>query len=864
MKQFIRTTTRLGPRLFLIVGLLAGALGVSGAQTAQAASIGCTASDLITAIDDANGNPDTTTIDLATNCTYTLTVPVPDADGYHGLEITTPVTINGNGATITRDNSAPIFRILLVTGSGSLTAGNLTVSNGNMNSPWPSQPKGGGILNFGTVTLNDSTVSGNSALSDNSAPESNDLGFGGGIYNANVLTVNNSTFSGNSTGDGGGGIYNQGTLNVTGSTFSSNFADNQGGGIFNYNTGTATVTNSQVSSNTCRLSLGGGISNNAGTLNVVDSTFSGNVCPRGGALWNGGTATVTGSTFLSNRASQYGGGGIGNQGPLTVVNSTFVGNSAYLEGGGIISSGPLNVVNSTFSGNSASSGGGIAEFIDTASLKNTLVANNSGGNCVVSFGTLTAGADNMADDATCGGATPKSSAQINLQALANNGGPTQTMRLGEGSHAIHAGNNTAATNAGLTTDQRGTGFPRIRGGTVDVGAFEACAAGTYDTGSGCVPADPGHYVAVAGATSQTPCALGFYQPNAGSTSCIAADPGHYVDSSASSAQTACAPGSYQPNSAAIACNLADPGYYVASPGATAQTACPTGYTSNAGATSCTPLDAIPPTAAPTQSPAANGAGWNNTDVTVNWNWTDNAGGSGIDSANCTILSPSSGEGTLTLNANCKDNAGNTGSASYTVKVDTTAPSITITSPTATSYLLNQVVAANFSCSDGGSGVASCVGTVASGANINTGSGGTKTFTVNATDNVGNTSTVSVNYNVSYNFTGFFQPVDNLPTLNVVKAGSAIPIKFSLGGNFSLNIFATNYPVSQRVACYSSDSLDTIEETVTAGGSSLSYDATTNQYTYIWKTDKAWANTCRQLHVKLSDGSDHIADFKFTK
>ena len=58
--------------------------------------------------------------------------------------------------------------------------------------------------------------------------------------------------------------------------------------------------------------------------------------------------------------------------------------------------------------------------------------------------------------------------------------------------------------------------------------------------------------------------------------------------------------------------------------------------------------------------------------------------------------------------------------------------------------------------------------------------------------------------------------------------------------------------------------NTIEETVTAGGSSLSYNATTNQYTYVWKTDKAWANTCRQLHVKLSDGTNHVADFKFTK
>jgi hypothetical protein len=75
-----------------------------------------------------------------------------------------------------------------------------------------------------------------------------------------------------------------------------------------------------------------------------------------------------------------------------------------------------------------------------------------------------------------------------------------------------------------------------------------------------------------------------------------------------------------------------------------------------------------PTAHPTQSPAANANGWNNTDVTVNWNWTD-VGGSGIDTNNCTTSSTSSGVGELTLNASCKDHAGNMGTASYMVKVD---------------------------------------------------------------------------------------------------------------------------------------------------------------------------------------------------
>ncbi|HET6168099.1 MAG TPA: PxKF domain-containing protein, partial [Marmoricola sp.] len=95
-------------------------------------------------------------------------------------------------------------------------------------------------------------------------------------------------------------------------------------------------------------------------------------------------------------------------------------------------------------------------------------------------------------------------------------------------------------------------------------------------------------------------------------------------------------------------------------------------------------DADPPTASPTQAPAANADGWNNTDVTVTWNWTDPAGGSGIDPAACTTASTSSGQGAaIDVTATCADYAGNVGTASYTVKVDTTAPATTITlTPTA--------------------------------------------------------------------------------------------------------------------------------------------------------------------------------------
>lgn len=126
----------------------------------------------------------------------------------------------------------------------------------------------------------------------------------------------------------------------------------------------------------------------------------------------------------------------------------------------------------------------------------------------------------------------------------------------------------------------------------------------------------------------------------------------------------------------------------------------------------------------------------------------------------------------------------------------------------------------------------------------------------------NTGGICVAVYVRAEFTGFFAPVDNLPTMNSVKAGSAIPVKFSLGGDWGLDIFAAGYPKSEQIACTTGASLDNIENTVNAGGSSLSYDPVADQYVYVWKTDKSWAGTCRQLVAKLADGTYHRANFQF--
>jgi hypothetical protein len=111
-----------------------------------------------------------------------------------------------------------------------------------------------------------------------------------------------------------------------------------------------------------------------------------------------------------------------------------------------------------------------------------------------------------------------------------------------------------------------------------------------------------------------------------------------------------------------------------------------------------------------------------------------------------------------------------------------------------------------------------------------------------------------------NFSGFFRPVDNLPMSNLVKAGSAIPVKFSLGGNKGLSIFASGYPQSVKIDCDTGTALGNLEPTANPGGSSMSYGG--GQYNYVWKTDKAWAGTCRLLVVKLIDGTSQQANFKF--
>ena len=360
---------------------------------------------------------------------------------------------------------------------------------------------GGGIGNTGTLTLDHSTVSGNRADSgggianggtctiSNSIVSDNEVSYGGrggGIDNDALLTINDSTISGNSAdGIPGAGISNSGTLIVNNSTISDNTQINYpgGGGIYNQGDfegmGVATLTETVISGNTAY--VGGGISNQ-GTMTLVDCTVSGNeALERGAGVSNGGTMTVVGSTVAFNVAQgvsepepePFGGNGAGfdNRGTLTLVNSTVSGNVAVGGGGAaILNDGTLTMASCTLSGNTGVWNDGISG--GTVRVRNTIID----GECrnVV---TDSDGGNVESPGDTCGfGPVDQKGVlanELNLGALANNGGPTDTHALQSGSFAIDAvpeGSCVDPQGQQLETDQRG--IERPQGPTCDAGSFE--------------------------------------------------------------------------------------------------------------------------------------------------------------------------------------------------------------------------------------------------------------------------------------------------------------------------------------------------------------------------------------------------------
>jgi hypothetical protein len=511
-------------RRFRRIGALAFALGMLlWPAVAQATTItvdstadnlsGCTLRNAITA---ANlnapegtcpaGQPGTTvdTIDFAvpSGSAITLGSALPAING--------AVNITGPGRSQLTVSGADAFQPFKVNFGKTVSISGLTISHGKCDSAACNFTGGAIWNNGGTLTLSGVAVTHSSTTDD-----------GGGISNAGTMTIQSSVISANTASlsggtnafPEGGGIYNAGTMHLVLSTVTGNHATATGatdqsfplgGGIFNSGNGELTIDRSTISANDAsadamggnQARAGGGAINNRHNLTITRSTVSGNI------------ASATGGV-APNEASN---GGISNINPaspadvtVTLDRTTLSDNTATAAGstsqaGGMtILPGTYTITSSTIAHNSAGSSANL-EIGGTPVLKNTIVSDPAGGgtNC---NGTPQASSYSLSSDGTCGftGTGDHLNTDPQLAAtLAANGGPTKTYALLDGSPAIDKGK----ASVGETVDQRGEkrpsdfgNIPNASGGDgSDIGAFEVQDTTPPDTiidsGPGATTYDP--------------------------------------------------------------------------------------------------------------------------------------------------------------------------------------------------------------------------------------------------------------------------------------------------------------------------------------------------------------------------------------
>jgi hypothetical protein len=527
-----------------------------------------------------------------------------------------------------------------------------------------------------------------------------------------------------------------------------------------------------------------------------------------------------GGTFAGDASDLAGGGGaglggaiFGYQADILVRNSTFTTNFAARgvaggpgasngsdAGGAIFTvAGALTVVNSTVFGNeSTGAGAGITVYKPTTGeatsfvLRNTIIAGNTGRDqCYVRNGPTISGTNNLitpnaADVFTpCPGITETGDPQLGPLQL-NPPGRTPTMALAATSPAVDSGDAAFAP----LDDQRGVLRPQ--GPAVDIGAYEL----DYDT------------TPPTAAPTQAPAANGDGWNN---TDVVVS--WNWSDAGGSGINPANCQMSTTSTGEGTGLVL---------------TASCSDLAGNVGnATYTVSVDKSRPAAAPTQSPGANGNGWNNSPVTVTWNWTDPVGGSGIDGANCTTSSTSSGEGLgMVLTATCEDVADNVGSSSRTVNVDLTAPTLTCGTTPEFTLRGDHTVDVTATVSDALSGP-TADSVMADVTADDVASVGVKSKVLTGSDRADNEASITCPYVVGYEFLGYLSPMP----LSSYRRGQTLPVRFQLGD-------ATGTPIDDAEAatlaneCVAQVTLDG----VVAG--CVTYDMESNSFQYDLKLPKS--------------------------
>ncbi len=447
--------------------------------------------------------------------------------------ITSKITIEGNGYTISGNNRYRIF----YNDGGTLTIHDLTMTKGRVENEGElifdadsslkateTNPVGGAIANWaGTITISDSSFSGNSAewggaifnggelsISDssfrrnsaerggailngeelsitNSAFQNNLAEAGGAIANSEELSISDSAFRHNSAEYGGaianseelsmvrgtfsdnsaefgGAIVNVDELSITDSSFSDNSAE-FGGAVYNWEDGELSISDSSFSDNSAE--VGGGAIFNDGELSISSSPFSDNSAVFGGAIDNAedGELSITDSSFSDNSAELFG-GAIDNaeDGELSITDSSFSDNSAG-QGGAIDNweDGTLSIVNGTFSGNSADTDGGAIANGGELSIINTIIAGRGGDACY-SNNRLKQNVRNFIQDGSCSPAF-RGNPRLGTLVTPADGSPAYFPLLAN-SRAIDAADDDYCP----ATDQIGTERPQ--GAGCDIGAIE--------------------------------------------------------------------------------------------------------------------------------------------------------------------------------------------------------------------------------------------------------------------------------------------------------------------------------------------------------------------------------------------------------
>jgi CSLREA domain-containing protein len=395
------------------------------------------------AIQEANANSGfSDTIDFAPGVTgqILLTSALPP--------ISDDVTIDGPGAGQLAIDGANTYRVLETQSPLTATISGLTIRHGLA----PVSAGGavaGGILAAGNVTLDRVVVTDNSATVNGASGEAVEAVGAGVTSDAGTLTLTHSTVA-----------NNQATATSSG----TGEAVVNGGGM-------------ELDANQTLLIDHSTISGNSATATINSGTGSSFTSPSGGGMYLNGTATLTASTISGNQA-------VGTGGTAAGISDTASGGGIYLNGAN-----QLSATGVTLSGNSVSasganpftqaanvSSGGSAVFEDTI-IANP-ISSPSATSCAGSF--LSHGynlEDDVGESCIFDQTTDIVGQDPMLAPLADNGGPTLTQKLLQGSPAIDKGNGV-----GATTDQRGAGFPRISdsptitnasgGDGSDIGAYE--------------------------------------------------------------------------------------------------------------------------------------------------------------------------------------------------------------------------------------------------------------------------------------------------------------------------------------------------------------------------------------------------------